>query len=67
MLHTDSLTGGQFFAALRLVLHAASGKGVDRTLAFVQGACCGSTSQPNHITFLSVLLITLPCSPPKLG
>ncbi|KAG1726029.1 uncharacterized protein EDB91DRAFT_1061853 [Suillus paluster] len=36
MLHTDCLTGGQFFAALRLVLHAASGKGVDRTLAFVQ-------------------------------
>jgi len=37
MLHTDYLTGGQFFAALRLVLHAVSGKGVDRTLAFVQG------------------------------
>ncbi|KAG0697437.1 hypothetical protein DFH29DRAFT_856980 [Suillus ampliporus] len=36
MLQTDCLTGGQFFASLRLVLHAASGKGVDRTLAFVQ-------------------------------
>ncbi|KIJ63004.1 hypothetical protein HYDPIDRAFT_176112 [Hydnomerulius pinastri MD-312] len=37
MLPSDSLTGGQFFAALRLVVHAESGKGVDRTLAFVQG------------------------------
>ncbi|OJA13353.1 hypothetical protein AZE42_04515 [Rhizopogon vesiculosus] len=36
MLHTDYLTGGQFFATLRLVLHAAAGKGVDRTLAFIQ-------------------------------
>ncbi|KAG1843304.1 hypothetical protein DFJ58DRAFT_747945 [Suillus subalutaceus] len=36
LLHTDCLTGGQFFAAFRLVLHAASGKRVDRTLAFVQ-------------------------------
>lgn len=37
MLPSDTLTGGQFFAALRLVLHAKSGKGVDQTLAFVQG------------------------------
>ncbi|KAG2039318.1 hypothetical protein BDR03DRAFT_998938 [Suillus americanus] len=36
LLHTDCLTGGQFFAALRLVLHTVSGKRVDRTLAFVQ-------------------------------
>ncbi|KAG2152529.1 uncharacterized protein EDB93DRAFT_1249049 [Suillus bovinus] len=36
LLHTDCLTGGQFFAALRLVLHVVSGKRVDRTLAFVQ-------------------------------
>ncbi|KAG1772920.1 hypothetical protein EV702DRAFT_976478 [Suillus placidus] len=36
LLHTDYLTGGQFFAALRLVLHVVSGKCVDRTLAFVQ-------------------------------
>ncbi|TFK35288.1 hypothetical protein BDQ12DRAFT_737708 [Crucibulum laeve] len=33
---TDTVTGGQFFAALRLVVHAESGKEVDRTLAFVQ-------------------------------
>lgn len=31
------LSGGQFFAALRLVVHAESGKQVDRSLAFVQG------------------------------
>ncbi|KAH7925060.1 hypothetical protein BV22DRAFT_1119794 [Leucogyrophana mollusca] len=36
MLHSDCLTGGQFFAALRLVIHAQGGKGVDRTLVFVQ-------------------------------
>jgi hypothetical protein len=34
---SDSLSGGQFFAALRLVLHVQSGKQLDRTLAFVQG------------------------------
>ncbi|KAF8555616.1 hypothetical protein OG21DRAFT_1483754 [Imleria badia] len=38
MLPSDTLTGGQFFAALRLVTHAESGKGVDRTLAFVQAS-----------------------------
>jgi hypothetical protein len=35
---SDVLTGGQFFAALRLVIHAELGDGVDRGLAFVQGA-----------------------------
>ncbi|KAF8198252.1 hypothetical protein K438DRAFT_702926 [Mycena galopus ATCC 62051] len=30
------LTGGEFFAALRLVLHVEAGKDVDRALAFVQ-------------------------------
>ncbi|ESK92737.1 hypothetical protein Moror_15910 [Moniliophthora roreri MCA 2997] len=33
---TDILSGGQFFAALRLIVHAESGKEVDRGLAFVQ-------------------------------
>ncbi|KAG7095529.1 hypothetical protein E1B28_006266 [Marasmius oreades] len=33
---TDNLSGGQFFAAQRLVVHAESGKEVDRALAFVQ-------------------------------
>ncbi|KAG9311932.1 hypothetical protein JVU11DRAFT_8193 [Chiua virens] len=38
MLPSDALKGGQFFAALRLVMHAKSGRGVDRTLAFVQAS-----------------------------
>ncbi|KAF8810918.1 hypothetical protein BYT27DRAFT_7185239 [Phlegmacium glaucopus] len=33
---TDSLSGGEFFAVLRLVVHAENGKEVDRSLAFVQ-------------------------------
>lgn len=37
LAQTDYLSGGQFFAALRLVVHAESGKNVDRALAFVQG------------------------------
>ncbi|KAI6021708.1 hypothetical protein BKA83DRAFT_4286134 [Pisolithus microcarpus] len=36
LMPSDTLTGGQFFAALRLVIHTQSGKGVDRSLAFVQ-------------------------------
>ena len=36
----DALTGGQFFAALRLVVHVDNGKEVDRSLAFVQGKHC---------------------------
>ncbi|KIK76917.1 hypothetical protein PAXRUDRAFT_835178 [Paxillus rubicundulus Ve08.2h10] len=47
MLLSDSLTGGQFFAALRLVVHAESGKGVDRTLAFVQAH--PTTTKVNHV------------------
>lgn len=37
MGHGDTLTGGEVFAALRLVGHAKSGRGVERGLAFVQG------------------------------
>ncbi|KIK70445.1 hypothetical protein GYMLUDRAFT_32461 [Collybiopsis luxurians FD-317 M1] len=48
----DTLTGGQFFAALRLVVHAESGKDVDRALAFVQA------HPPPHA-------ISRPGSPPK--
>ncbi|TFK45279.1 hypothetical protein OE88DRAFT_1669468 [Heliocybe sulcata] len=33
----DGLTGGQFFAVLRLVTHARNGKSLDRSLVFVQG------------------------------
>ncbi|KAF8957729.1 hypothetical protein BDZ97DRAFT_1844870 [Flammula alnicola] len=34
--HEDILSGSEFFAALRLVIHAENGKEVDRSLAFVQ-------------------------------
>ncbi|KAF8056487.1 hypothetical protein FPV67DRAFT_1456628 [Lyophyllum atratum] len=33
---SDVLTGGQFFAGLRLAVHAENGKDIDRALAFVQ-------------------------------
>lgn len=33
----DTLSGGQFFAALRLALHVENGREVDRGLAFAQG------------------------------
>ncbi|KIJ11819.1 hypothetical protein PAXINDRAFT_118627 [Paxillus involutus ATCC 200175] len=55
MLPSDSLTDGQFFAALRLVVHAESGKGIDRTLAFVQAH--PTTTKVNHVP--------RPSSPPK--
>jgi hypothetical protein len=37
MKQGDTLSGGEFFAAIRLVIHAEHGKEVDRALAFVQG------------------------------
>lgn len=37
LANTDVLTGGQFFAVLRLIAHAEQGKDVDRSLGFVQG------------------------------
>ncbi|KAL0581665.1 hypothetical protein V5O48_000366 [Marasmius crinis-equi] len=49
---TDNLSGGQFFAAQRLIVHAESGKEVDRSLAFVQAH---PTDKP----------VTRPSSPPK--
>ncbi|KAH0834650.1 hypothetical protein J3R83DRAFT_10160 [Lanmaoa asiatica] len=55
MLPVDTLTGGEFFAALRLVIHVKSGKGVDRTLAFVQ-ASPRSANAPD---------VPRPLSPPK--
>ncbi|RDX45415.1 hypothetical protein OH76DRAFT_1007157 [Lentinus brumalis] len=36
---TDVLTGGQFFAALRLVSHVLGGKEMDPSLVFIQGVC----------------------------
>ena len=37
MKQGDTLSGGEFFAAIRLVIHAEHEKEVDRALAFVQG------------------------------
>jgi hypothetical protein len=37
MSRPDTISGGQFFAALRLVVHFESGKEVDQGLAFAQG------------------------------
>ncbi|KIM40807.1 hypothetical protein M413DRAFT_446178 [Hebeloma cylindrosporum] len=34
--HGDTISGSEFFAALRLVIHAEGGKDVERSLAFVQ-------------------------------
>ncbi|KZP12229.1 hypothetical protein FIBSPDRAFT_870406 [Athelia psychrophila] len=34
--HSETLSGGQFFAAFRLIIHAECGDGVDRSLAFTQ-------------------------------
>ena len=69
MLPSDTLTGGQFFAALRLVIHARSGKGVDRALAFVQGeqvSCCpdhGRVSMLLHAHNMACLSQTYLASP----
>ncbi|KIL66452.1 hypothetical protein M378DRAFT_197506 [Amanita muscaria Koide BX008] len=41
----DALTGGQFFAALRLVVHVDNGKEVDRSLAFVQADLASKNSK----------------------
>ncbi|KAK2463758.1 hypothetical protein APHAL10511_004251 [Amanita phalloides] len=41
----DSLSGGQFFAAFRLAVHADNGKQVDRALAFVQAHPLSSGSK----------------------
>ncbi|KIP01875.1 hypothetical protein PHLGIDRAFT_324748 [Phlebiopsis gigantea 11061_1 CR5-6] len=35
----DTLSGGQFFAAMRLVTHLRHGKPLDGSLVFVQGEC----------------------------
>ena len=52
----DTLNGGQFFAALRLITHLRHGKPVDSSLVFVQGEC--------RIACLSPLrLRAFPCLP----
>ena len=57
-------SGEQFFAALRLVIHAEGGDGVDRGLAFVQGllffsffcSCCVSFTADTCLHVLSFSL-----------
>ena len=50
MEQTDTISGGQFFAALRLVVHVESGMDLDRSLAFVQG---------NSATISIILTLTM--------
>jgi hypothetical protein len=52
MSRSDTISGGQFFAALRLVVHFESGKEVDQGLAFAQGMYRGR----RYETFLIVIL-----------
>ncbi|RDX39832.1 hypothetical protein OH76DRAFT_1562308 [Lentinus brumalis] len=42
----DVLTGGQFFAALRLVSHILGGREMDPSLVFIQGVCSYHASDP---------------------
>ncbi|KAF5364914.1 hypothetical protein D9758_008169 [Tetrapyrgos nigripes] len=61
---TDTLTGGQFFAAIRLIVHAESGKEVDRTLAFVQAHPPQTpTSGPGVVSSTSTSTSTSATSP----
>ncbi|KAH7881884.1 hypothetical protein F5I97DRAFT_462945 [Phlebopus sp. FC_14] len=62
MLPSDSLTGGQFFAALRLVVHADTGEGVDRMLAFVQGESLVAFTVPSA----SVVVMSPYCTDDRL-
>ncbi|CAA7263499.1 unnamed protein product [Cyclocybe aegerita] len=49
LAQADTISGAEFFAVLRLVLHAESGKEVDRSLAFVQTSPLqGSRSVPSN-------------------
>jgi hypothetical protein len=53
---TDVLTGGQFFAALRLITHMRNGKPLDGNLVFVQGTsiyqCCPFDAMPGPLNWL---------------
>ncbi|KAF8160406.1 hypothetical protein BJ912DRAFT_1151036 [Pholiota molesta] len=46
LAHGDTLCGSEFFAALRLVVHAESGREVDRSLAFVQADPSSASGRP---------------------
>ncbi|KAJ7177186.1 hypothetical protein C8R46DRAFT_1347034 [Mycena filopes] len=58
-----TLGGGAFFAALRLVLHAQAGRGVDRSLAFVQAPVPTAPSPPTSNTAYNPFLPTPAPSP----
>ncbi|KAJ7478268.1 hypothetical protein FB451DRAFT_1452585 [Mycena latifolia] len=57
-----TLDGGAFFAALRLVLHAQAGRGVERSLAFVQAPVPASAA-PNALPPANPFLPTPAPSP----
>lgn len=42
----DALTGGQFFAVMRLIMHSRAGKSVDSALVFIQGTSPSSMPCP---------------------
>ena len=55
---TDTLCGGEFFAAIRSVIHAFEGRHIDRDLVFVQGKFQSLSHQ-------SVLCLTFILSQPN--
>ena len=55
---TDTLCGGEFFAAIRLVIHAFQGRHIDRDLVFVQG-------KSQRLSDQSVLCLTFILSQPN--
>ena len=61
---TDVLSGGQFFAALRLITHVRHGKPVDGSLVFVQGECHLSYSAGGEAGGLCLRLV--PRHPPSV-
>ncbi|KAJ7249877.1 hypothetical protein C8J57DRAFT_1668275 [Mycena rebaudengoi] len=58
-----SLNGGAFFAALRLILHAQAGQGVDRSLAFVQSPAPDAAPAPVNVYSYNPFLPTPAPSP----
>ncbi|RDX39448.1 hypothetical protein OH76DRAFT_1424321, partial [Lentinus brumalis] len=67
---TDVLTGGQFFAALRLVSHVLGGKEMDPSLVFIQAM--GNGKFPTFIKCAGPVLhhrasaAVVPSPPPSL-
>lgn len=59
------LSGGQFFAVLRLVVHVQSGKVLDRGLAFVQGQPSRFAYRPPGLLLISTGTQHIP-HPPRV-